>query len=1040
MKNKVSAIILGAGKELVDQPFQEKSPPSSLLEDQFGSSVLRWILNALKNNNINKICFVGGYEIEKIGGNFPELEFIYNANWKKTGVLESLYHARKFLNGPVIISYGDIVYTKDVIEKIIDYNSDCITIAYDSKIKSISNNPNGIIRKNMVCIKDNTIEDIGFLPTDKNISGEFIGLAYFDAKSTIFVKRFFKEYYSNIRGKPFQQAEKIENGYLTDLLRYLKIEGLKINGIDIEKNWAEINDRISLAKFVMGTKSETLERLMTTITKSNLCEQYTFYVDEWKNDCSIIINTIRKTFLNNKIAIRSSSLLEDSFSKSNAGAFKSILNINPDDEIAITESINIVIESYNQADISLASNQVLVQEMVQNVAISGVVLTKDIDTGAPYYVISYDDTSNRTDTVTSGTTTDIKTVLINKSMNRKSLDDKQLSKILESIIEIEDTISYDSLDIEFAMNRKNEVYILQVRPIASLTNKPTIKDNKIVYNNLYEFLESKFSPQSTLFGKTTIYADMTDWNPAEMIGSHPKPLAYSMYDYLIMNKAWRVARGTIGYNNPKSTKLMVSLLGHAFVDVRASFNNLTPATLPKNLFEKLINYYLDRLKKFPEMHDKVEFKILFTCLDFSFDEQANKLKENGFNKDDINVLKKHLYHLTNKVVSGEIEPIDKLMELFEKRNRKSKEFIDYYNKSNDLTLTVKLLLDDCITNGTVPFSILARYAFIANSLLRSLVTKKALTQKRLDHFLNSIDTIATRLVDDLDDYNNGKFSQDRFVNKYGHLRPGTYDISSKSYGENFDFYFNGEQKNKKTKRVVYHDSFKLSRTEKKKISHLLSVYNFSFGVEELFEFSKKAISMREYGKFQFTKSISDVFDLIIDFGQKLEIDRDELAYLNIHDIINLSETLTPWESSDTIRSIIENNKKLYARNKLVHLPYIITSPDDINYIKIPTARPNYVTQGKVSGSTVFIDNNQDVYNLDDRIVLIEGADPGYDWIFTHNILGLITKYGGSASHMTIRANEFDLPAAIGCGESLFSKIVKAKVVELNCSEQYINVY
>ena len=48
--------------------------------------------------------------------------------------------------------------------------------------------------------------------------------------------------------------------------------------------------------------------------------------------------------------------------------------------------------------------------------------------------------------------------------------------------------------------------------------------------------------------------------------------------------------------------------------------------------------------------------------------------------------------------------------------------------------------------------------------------------------------------------------------------------------------------------------------------------------------------------------------------------------------------------------------------------------------------------------------------------MIESADPGYDWIFTHDIKGLITKYGGAASHMAIRCAEFNLPAAIGSGE------------------------
>ena len=213
-----------------------------------------------------------------------------------------------------------------------------------------------------------------------------------------------------------------------------------------------------------------------------------------------------------------------------------------------------------------------------------------------------------------------------------------------------------------------------------------------------------------------------------MIGSHPRPLAFSMYDYLIMNKAWRIARGSIGYKNPKSTKLMVNLLGHAFVDVRASFNNLTPATLPEGLFKKLIDYYLTQLTLNPDMHDKVEFEILFTCLDFSFDEQSKKLKENGFNKKEINTLKIHLYHLTDNIISGKIQPITDLLKLFVKRETGSKEILKAYNNSNDLTLTIKLLLDDCVKYGTIPFSILARYAFIANSLLRSLVFKNALSK------------------------------------------------------------------------------------------------------------------------------------------------------------------------------------------------------------------------------------------------------------------------------------------------------------------------
>ena len=72
-----------------------------------------------------------------------------------------------------------------------------------------------------------------------------------------------------------------------------------------------------------------------------------------------------------------------------------------------------------------------------------------------------------------------------------------------------------------------------------------------------------------------------------------------------------------------------------------------------------------------------------------------------------------------------------------------------------------------------------------------------------------------------------------------------------------------------------------------------------------------------------------------------------------------------------------------------------------------------------------------------KIVIIEGADPGFDWIFSQKIAGLITKYGGANSHMAIRCAEFGLPAAIGCGEQKFEQLLKSNHVHLDCSSGLI---
>ena len=74
-----------------------------------------------------------------------------------------------------------------------------------------------------------------------------------------------------------------------------------------------------------------------------------------------------------------------------------------------------------------------------------------------------------------------------------------------------------------------------------------------------------------------------------------------------------------------------------------------------------------------------------------------------------------------------------------------------------------------------------------------------------------------------------------------------------------------------------------------------------------------------------------------------------------------------------------------------------------------------------------------------KIVLIPQADPGYDWLFGYSIAGLVTMRGGSNSHMTIRAAEFGMPAAIGVGELLYSQLAQAQMMELDCNARSIKV-
>ena len=135
--------------------------------------------------------------------------------------------------------------------------------------------------------------------------------------------------------------------------------------------------------------------------------------------------------------------------------------------------------------------------------------------------------------------------------------------------------------------------------------------------------------------------------------------------------------------------------------------------------------------------------------------------------------------------------------------------------------------------------------------------------------------------------------------------------------------------------------------------------------------------------------------------------------------------------------IINQRKNNHKINSGLILPEVITSDVDFDSIELIDSRPNFITENKVTNKVVVLDDDTDVNSIEGKIVVVEKADPGYDWIFSKGIIGLVTKYGGAASHMAIRCAEFKIPAAIGCGSTLFDYVSNSENITIDCKHEKI---
>lgn len=780
-------------------------------------------------------------------------------------------------------------------------------------------------------------------------------------------------------------------------------------------------------QFSFGTKAETLERLKPVIQSGLIDPLIWFQVSEWLASPELILDAIAKNF-SGQIIIRSSACEEDGTRNTMAGSFCSIPDVTVSDHESVREGINKVIASYGRLN---GDDQVLVQTYLDSPSHSGVLFSCDLVNSAPYYKIEYVE-NGRTDLVTSGQALESQTWTVARSVAKEKdvlsrLPDG-LAKVLEVAQELEQLTHHKFLDIEYAITNDKLVHIFQVRRLPYKPSK--YHDVRVLSTEISRWHQSTAAKDGRMLERRLLLSDMADWNPVEMIGAQPRPFAVSLYEYLITDMTWAIQRDQFGYRDIRGVPLMCVIGGHPYIDVNASFNSFIPKGVENGLSKRLISAYQEKLSQDPSLHDKIEFEVAFTCLDFSLTRRLRDDYHGTFSKDERVKVTEALQVVTQNAFRRTEDDLRNLNNMHESSLE--------IKRSQDPSLhNILGLLQHCKDNAVLLFAHLARSAFVATSLIRSLKTRGILDDELEAEINSGIGTVAKQFRNDLRvAQETGRVND--FLKIYGHLRPGTYEITSKSYRESADFFESDGSTNANA------ESLEAPRSWPKELRNsaqlLINELRLDVSAIDLESFWRSAIEGRERAKFVFTKQVSASLDLLVEFGLRMDLPREDLSFLRMDDLLKLagSSESSNREMGKIKEKIIERRQR-QVDYQIVSSPQFIKNVTDVFCFRSYGARPTFIGLHSRTAKVSLVVGSFTRENLDEKIVLLERGDPGFDWIFKYKIVGLVTAYGGANSHMAIRAAEFGLSAAIGIGIEQFSSISRSSILEVDCAAQKIRV-
>lgn len=233
-------IVIGAGRGKRLMPTTADAP--KCFAEVSGRRLLDWALAAFAANNLNRVCFIGGYHIEKVQREYPQFEFRHNRDWEHNNILASLFCAQDLMDEPFICCYSDVLFTADIVGRLANAPDDMVLgvdTAWLVRYQDRTDHPPHDAEK--VTTANGCVTRIDRGIGEGEAHGEYIGVAKFSAAGAVRLRENYRRVQREFAGRPWREARVFEKAYKILLFQDMVERGERFAHVDTPGGYIEVD-------------------------------------------------------------------------------------------------------------------------------------------------------------------------------------------------------------------------------------------------------------------------------------------------------------------------------------------------------------------------------------------------------------------------------------------------------------------------------------------------------------------------------------------------------------------------------------------------------------------------------------------------------------------------------------------------------------------------------------------------------------------------------------------------------------------------------